>query len=232
MKWQPDRAEESVIFYLINYEVSLSVITFHFENKQNSSNTHKKDMKWITDCISLSGREWNKMSDHDSEPTVHVTLVLNWLNNWYKHWQSASFGVTSLFILFTGIVPTPPTPPNEQNNATPCGVSTLLQRLNQPTEEVKRQGTTTGDASCYGAQRAAGCLIWPFVCAAAYSSAQNSRGEDKPVSSSTRCIASSRPRSHSCSCMPLFWNVHHKVRRCTTPTSGIACSQPATWCMC
>lgn len=123
-------------------------------------------------------------------------------------------------------------PPNEQNNATPCGVSTLLQRLNQPTEEVKRQGTTTGDASCYGWQRAAGCLIWPFVCAAAYSSAQNSRGEDKPVSSSTRCIASSRPRSYSCSCMPLFWNVHHKVRRCTTPTSGIACSQPATWCMC
>lgn len=145
----------------------------------------------------------------------HVMLLLNWLNNWYKQGQSASFRVTSLFILFTRIV-SPPSP--EQNNATPCGVSMLLQRLNQPTEEVKRQGTTTGDASCYGAQRSGGCLIWPFVCAAAYSSEQNSRGEDKSVSSSTRCIASSRPRSYSCSCMPLFWNVHHKVRRCTTPT--------------
>lgn len=46
----------------------------------------------------------------------------------------------------------------------------LFQRLNQFTEEVKRQGTTTGDASCYRGRRARGCLIWPFVFTAAYSS--------------------------------------------------------------
>lgn len=71
----------------------------------------------------------------------------------YKQQESASFRVTVLFTLFTGIVVP------LKNNATPCGVSMLFQRLNQFTEEVKRQGTTIGNASWYRGQRARGCLI-------------------------------------------------------------------------
>lgn len=88
----------------------------------------------------------------------------------------------------------------------------LFQRLNQFTEEVKRQGATTGSASWYRGHRARGCLIWPFVCTVAYSSEPDGRGEDKSVSSSTRCIASSGPHSNSCSCMPLLSDVHWRVR--------------------
>lgn len=154
---------------------------------------------YLNACRSVEESETNCLTKECA--SHHMLHVLSRLNNRYKQWQSASFRVTGLFILFTGIVfPL-------KNNATPCGVSMLLQRLNQLTEEVKRQGTTTGNASWYRGQRAGGCLIWPFVCTAAYSSEQNGRGEDKSISSSTRCIASSRPHSNSCSCMPLVFEM-------------------------
>ncbi|KAJ4938630.1 hypothetical protein JOQ06_003240, partial [Pogonophryne albipinna] len=66
--------------------------------------------------------------------------------------------VTGLFKLFTGIVFV------LKNNATPCGVSTLFQRLNQPTEEVKRQGTTTANASRYR-DRELGAVEYDPLCA-------------------------------------------------------------------
>lgn len=91
-----------------------------------------------------------------------------------------------------------------KNNATPCGVSTLFQRLNQPTEEVKRQGTTTANASRYR-DRELGAVEYDPLCALQLIHRRKMKeARTNPAHHPPDVSPQVGPRSTLCCCMPLF----------------------------
>ncbi len=141
------------------------------------------------------GRNRVKMSQN-REPTITWnTFWTDWIivtnSNSLSRSESLVYSYCSLGLSF----------PLKKNNATPCGVTMLFQRVNQYTEEVKRQGTTTGNASWYRGQKARGCLIRPFVC-----NRQSKMGEARinPRHHPPDVLPQEDPIQARCSCMPLF----------------------------
>lgn len=79
VKWQPDRAEESVIFYLINYEVSLSVITFHFGTKLFKYAQKRTWSELLTVSLSAEGSETKCPTAIASPPFMWRSFWTDWI---------------------------------------------------------------------------------------------------------------------------------------------------------
>lgn len=144
-------------------------------------------------------------------PTVPYTIWADWVIA-TKQWQSASFRVTGLFILFTGTVF--PWKTMQHPVVFPCCCKDLISSRRKLRDKAQQQAMHHGT----GDRELGGCFIWPFVRAAAYSSEQNESGADKSVLSSTRCIASSRAiqtHVHACHYFKMY------IRKCGAHHSNL-----------
>lgn len=96
--------------------------------------------KMNIDVQRSDGNVWIKRPDRGEENLPHYNMCsAATLKCLHTHSGSLPLSESQFYLHSSLGLSSPP-----KNNATPCGVSKLFQRLNQFMEEVRRQGTTRG----------------------------------------------------------------------------------------